>query len=189
MAGVKVADESWNQLQEHQKQGEEARQQQVRKQIEVLKKNHADLESLNDCYQKTFFCAECKSLLNEIIRAQQAELKNNIELALKDQQPLFTQEIRLHGGIIHLQKEALLHLRNCKKCHSERTRFTIIKNIAEEQQLRTHYLDCAQDWHKEGYQKLSDKKKEEVFQKRLNVTMNISNIIRNLASIMASFKG
>lgn len=183
-ACVKAADEA---LQEHQKKEEEVHQQQVMRQIEVWKKNEANLESLNDHYQKTCFCAECKSLLDELIRAQQSELKNNIELILKDQQLLFTQEIRAHGEIILLQEEALLHLRNCNKCKSECTRFAVIKQIAGEKQLRSHYLDCAQAWHKEGYQNLSEKKKEEAFQKRLAVAVQISTIINNLTSAMASF--
>lgn len=184
-AVVRGADEACETWKEHQKQEEEARLQRIRSQIEVWENTHAQLEALNNHYQeKTSFCSECKSLLNELIRAQQAELKTNIELVEKDQQQLFTQEIAVHGGIIHLQEEALLHLRNCQKCKSERTRFTVEKELAEEKQLRLHYLDCAQDWHKAGYQNLSEKEKEEAFQRRLDIAVKISTIISNLASAM-----
>lgn len=181
-AVVRGADEAWK---EHQKQEEEVRQQRVRRQIEVWENAHAQLESLNNYYQeKTAFCSECKSLLKELIRAQQAELKNNIELVTKDQQQLFTREIAVQGGIIHLQEEALSHLGKCKKCKSECTRFSVEKELAEEKQRRLHYKDCVQAWNKAGYQNLSEKEKEEAFQRRLDIAVKISTFISNLASAM-----
>lgn len=148
----------------------------------------SEIQNLNkvkkNIEDNTSLCEEAKSVLSTILEAQIEEANTYIDAAKSKKMPLFDKEIKMLSGGLALEEHMLKHFSQCDTCSHSPIKLVLIKNYSADKEGRRQHLACIEAWKQQGFKSQEEMEKERIFEKRLSYISQLSEIAKNLSSML-----